>query len=397
MNEIKDYFDRIKLTQPAEQLADTLIRSHHQNSPKRRFKPAAAVAAAAAVLTVSVTGAAAGLLDFNAIFGGFMMSEDEKLAQELLSCAENVEWYTSDENYQIVLKGVTGSGQDMLVNYEIVRTDGKPVKDFFTNLPQDGRLASVSTGFIRQPVSPEQDVKMKSTTQIAINEEGNIEFFGRLISDTDITGSRQSNEGYNFYPDREFRSFKYVNRLFDVIVENGAMFSHGVEGAQFAESDIPLTDERIIGLPLEWKISFDYYPTEAALKSKSISDMSQTLILRQKYGLEGLMQKEYTIFDSSFTSVGGRIMIQCDDTTPRYTDATTIANEYMDSYIITSDGKQYEVALNHIGDYFNEQDESIDMLCIDVRYSTDKSSEITVINIDDITAISINGTVFPIN
>ncbi len=402
MNEIKDYFNKISLTQTSESLAERVMSASRQPARKLSLRPLTAAAAAVAVLAVGVTGAAAtGLLDFNTIFGGFMMTEDEKLAETLLSCAQNVEWSVSDEDYEIVLKGVTGSQNDMLVNYEIVRTDGKPVKDFFTNLPQSDRLDSIATDFsdTERYLSAKEageDIKQRSSTAITINEDGNIEIFGRMISDSDITGSRQSSECYNIYPHEALQSFLYTNGVLSVIDENGAFFSHGTESGSFIRSDISVTDERIIGLSLEWKLAFDYYPTEAALSSKCISDMSQPVILRQRYGTQGLKQAEYTIFDSSFTSVGGRLMIQQPDTTAKIDEQPSLANEYMDTFLITSDGKQIEVSLGYMGSYYEKQDEDIDMYCIDVRYSTDKISEITVVNVDDITAISINGTVFPI-
>ena len=97
---------------------------------KRFKKPLVAVAAASAALALGVTGAAAaGLINFGEIFGGHLKTDKDYTANELLTCGQNISWTVSDDDYAIEVKGIAGSERDVLISFEIVRKDGKPVSD----------------------------------------------------------------------------------------------------------------------------------------------------------------------------------------------------------------------------------------------------------------------------
>lgn len=402
MNRIKAHFDKIELTLSAEEMAEKVLAARKKPAAaKHRFKPIVAAVAAVTVLAAGVTGAAAaGLLDFNTIFSGFVKSEDERLADELLSCAQNIEWYTSDKDYKIVVKGVTGSAYDMMVNYEIVRTDGKPVKEFFANIPEDGVLTTIYNidNIWSEERKSGDHIGRNGEMRILLNTEGNIEIFERYMSNVDITGWHNITAGYNFYPKKQFNRWSFDSGMSADYDENGA-FIYDTEKSEDGlieirvRSDISAEDESIIGLALDWRLEFDYFPTEAALKSKIITETNNTFWLRQYYSGAALSLREYTMIGGVFTSVSGQLTISRPYTRG---EAFSIANEYSECFIITSDGKQIDVVLNSMTEYPGGYHSGTDTFAVDVRYSAEECSEIAIIDIDTITAISINGTVFPI-
>ena len=401
MNGITDYFDRIKPVASPEEMADKIIAARKKKTAKKRgFRPLAAAAAVFITLAAGVTGAAAaGLLDLCVIFGGAVRSDDDKLAEELLSCAQNIKWYTSDDDYEIVVKGVTGSAYDMMVSYEIVRTDGSPVKEHFINIPEDGVLYTIYNidhiwDTRREERSNGSYIGSGGEKHIRLNDEGNIEIFERYISDADITGRHNVNAGYNFYPKTQFNRWCYDSGMHADYDENGAHIYY-TEKSEDGLTDIRVysemsaADESIIGLALDWRLEFDYFPTEAALKSRSITNTGDTLQLRHYYG-NALSLREYTMTKGVFTSVSGQLTISRPYTSG---EAFSIANEYSDCFLITSDGRHIDVALSRIAEYPALPGET-DVFLVDVRYSAEEYSEITLIDIDTITAISINGAVF---
>ena len=205
MDKMKSYFDNISPEKSHEQITQDVISKAESSARKRRFRPLTAVAAATAVMAVGVTTAAAtGLLNINDIFGGRISAQDEALAGNLMIAAEDFTWTVSDDDYMIELKGVTGSKSDMLMVYEIKRTDGKPVTDYMTNVPEDGMLV----GFVEASFSDESAFsKAMDDNQYTVNENGNIEIYNRIITNGDLSGQQYSVNGVNLYPNHELWDF----------------------------------------------------------------------------------------------------------------------------------------------------------------------------------------------
>ena len=395
MSEIKNYFDKISPEHTPEQIAQAVIQRADSGAKKRRFKPFTAIAAAAAVMAVGVTTAAAtGLLNINDIFGGRISAQDEVLAGELVVAAEDFTWSVSDEDYMIELKGVTGSKSDMLLVYEIKRTDGKPVTDYMTNIPEDGALV----GFVEVGFSDESAFSTAmDDNQYAVNEHGNIEINNRIITNGDLTGQQYSVNGVNLYPNHELWSFlqQQNDRIFMWDHRSDehpiGFYSHN----SFKENkpiDIALNDERIIGLELTWSIDFTYSPSDIAMLSKAIEKDAMTIDIERRTAYSQIVDTlDCKIIQNHFSCVGGWIELEYSGE-PETGDIEK-CNEV---YLITEDKTHIPCTFTSRGYstlYINGAVTTVD---VEIRYSETADGPITAIDIDKITAISINGEIFPL-
>lgn len=397
MNELNKYYEQIAPAHSPEDTARSVMARAASARPEKRrgFKPAAIAAAAAVVMAGGATAAAAGLLNINGIFGGRITAEDEQLAGALVGATKDFTWTTSDDNYAIELKGVTGSESDMLLMYEIVRTDGKPVTDFMTNIPEDGELRGlVDIAFSDEYAFSESHDNNRYT----INEEGNIEVYNRIITNGDISGQYYSVEAVNLYPKRLLRDFEQEH---DVFVwsqkrSNTPIGFYADSKSFYAKqpTDIALNDERIIGLELEWSIGFTYLPSETAKLPKVIADEGAAVTLNywKTFAGGGTDTRIFEITDSYFSSVGGRIeAVHCGE--KLYGSSFENHN---DIYLITEDGRRQPCtvivgSLGYVGNY-----EIITTINIEIRYSETENGPTAAVDIAKAEAISINGEVFPL-
>lgn len=392
MSEIKDYFDGITTAKSADDIAKSVME-RAEKCPERsglRFQPLAVAAAAAVVLVGGVTAAAAtGLIDFNDIFGGFMHSEDEVFANQMLACAENVEWTISDEAYELVLNGVAGTQYDMYANYEIVRKDGKPVTEFMTNIPEDGILVAIENEALEWRFVSDGTGKTcvgGVIRQCVINDDGNIEVFEQWTSDHDITGQRHEIEIRNVYPRDTFEDFRRRNNFThpDFNDECGCFRIYGNMG-DHKVSDVPINDERVIGLEIDWALSFDYIPTEEALASREIVATGKPVKIYLNEGGEGIIHGYYDILSGSLSSVGGALIVN--EEIKRV--VSSVAHEYTEAYVTTKDGGKHPVTIT-ISDYDDTQHR------MNVYFGESLYSEINVIDVDSIESFTINGETFPL-
>ncbi len=238
------------------------MRAEKENKKVTR-KPFAAAIASAAAITLGVTGAAAaGIISFNDIFGGKINAETEK-SYLLMGRAENVEASASDEDYNVSLLGVTGGNDCAIMSIEISRRDGKPVTDYFLNRNADSTLMGIISSECDWENS-DADSRQYSYTQI--NEAGNILVSAELsvefdhIDDTSLTGERITVSGDSFYPSDDF--FSYIDEIGAKRSDSGASYSDGT----------PADLSSVVSLPLEWSVSFDYYPSEKASEKLHIND-----------------------------------------------------------------------------------------------------------------------------
>ncbi|MBE6901480.1 MAG: hypothetical protein E7478_03315 [Ruminococcaceae bacterium] len=395
MDKIKCYFDNISPEKSPEQIAQNVISNAESSARKRSFRPLTAVAAAAAVMAVGVTAAAAtGLLNINDIFGGRISAQDEVLAGELVIAAEDFTWSVSDDDYMIELKGVTGSKSDMLLVYEIKRTDGKPVTDYMTNVPEDGALV----GFVEVGFSDESTFsKAMDDNQYAVNEHGNIEIYNRIITNGDLSGQQYSVNGVNLYPYHELWDFlqQQNDRIF--------MWDHRSDEHpigfysynSFKENkplDIALNDEHIIGLELTWSIDFTFSPSNTATLSKTIKDTDNTINIDRRNTYSRIVDTlDCKIIQNHFSCVGGWIELE-------YSGEPKVGDfeNYNEIYLITEDKTPIPctfVSRGYSTLYVNGAVTTIDF---EIRYSDTVEGPITAIDISEIEAISINGEIFPL-
>lgn len=397
MSEIKDYFDGITTAKSADDIVKSVME-RAERRPERsrlRFKPLAVAAAAAVVLVGGFTAAAAtGLVDFNEIFGGRITATDEQLAGSLVGTAKDFAWSVSDNDYMIELKGITGSKSDMLLVYEIARTDGRPVTDFMTNIPEDGMLK----GFIDIAFSDESTFSSAmDSNQYIVNDKGNIEAYNRIITDGDISGQRYSVEGVNLYPEQTLQAF--LQQQDEAIFMWDHKSSEHPIGFYSYNSfndneplNIALDDERIIGLELSWNVDFTYSPSETAILSKSISDDAATVsINRCSRSTKESETLECKITKSHFSCVGGWLKVEY------YGDGTgTVYEKNNKVYLLTENGSELPCAFVEHGHGTLYVGEPVTTIDIEIRYSETLDAPITAIDISEITAISINGETFPL-
>lgn len=129
-------FEKITPIRSDSEILKTVLRKAENMETKKKLsfkKPLIAVCAGAAALSVGVFGAAAaGILNFNSIFGQYMNTKDETLGQELIGTASSVTYTSTDSDYKAELIGVTGTEDSITGMVELRRTDGKPItKDFY--------------------------------------------------------------------------------------------------------------------------------------------------------------------------------------------------------------------------------------------------------------------------
>ncbi len=395
MNKIKTYFDGISHGKDPEQISEDIIRRADSTAKKHSFRTIAIAAAAAVVMVGGVTAAAAtGLLDINDMFGGRISTQDEQLAQDLVGAAKDFKWTTSDDDYAIELKGVTGSESDMLLMYEIVRTDGRPVTDFMTNIPKDGELDM----FTDISFSDNSPYTVTGSDMYFINEDGNVGIYYRIITNGNITGEHYSQKSVNLYPEKML--WDYLQHKDVWIMHMPREWSDRPIGFYNDEAfndkiplDIPLNDENIIGLELEWSIDFTYFPSDIAALSKSISEENADIeVSRWKVFTGGLETLDCNVIYSHFSCVGGWIEVE-------YAGEAYIGDNYEshnEVYLLMDNGEKHPCSFVGRGQSTFYEDEAVTRIDIEVRYGDTDDGTISAVDIDKIKAVYINGKTLPL-
>lgn len=395
--EYSNLYDKISPILSNEELIEKMLRKaeNMDNKKKIRFKKTltAIIAAAIAVTAATVTAAATGIIDFKTIFGDFIDIADENAANSLLSQPKDLKWTVSDDNYEIKMNGVAGTDSCVLMNFEIVRKDGKPVVDYFLNKPVGNALEIVFGGVHSKEVDGGivyQDWKF------SINENGNIQAY--IIADIkdNINGAVIECSGSNFYPDERLINYELEHKVFRNI-KNGETGLYYPGGALAPEHSI--VDPEILGLMLDWSLEFSYNAPQNCTVTKKIENTDEQLVInkyiapKEENGAESdkiLLPLEMKIIESSFNHVSGKI------TTEFYeSESTKHALTYMDEneiFIITENGAEIPVSIHEFGGFGT--DSGYTQMYLNVIYSADNSYEITVIDVSTITAIKINNTVF---
>ena len=395
MNKIKAYFDGISHEKDYVQLADDIICRANHTAKKRTFRPVAVIAAAAVLMVGGVTAAAAmGLLNINDMFGGRISTEDEALAGELVIAAEDFTWTVSDEDYMIELKGVTGSEYDMMVAFEMSRMDGKPVTDFMTNIPEDGKLVCMyndssfeNDEFEIYRYSTERHHKM----YLDVNNEGNIDVCYMVASDGSIADADYCLQAMNFYPEKLLRDFEDTNDVFLWYGEGTEVptgfYSYDESFSKGESEYMAVNDESIIGLELEWAIQFHYDPPVVAAAEKTAECSGITMYWSDETG--GIGAADVTVKVNCFSVVGGRMLLEYSGTGIK--GSISESNEL---YLIMEDGEQIPCAIS--GAFSYSETESGGSATVFIRYSEEADGDITAIDITKAEAISINGETFPL-
>ncbi|MBQ8195563.1 MAG: hypothetical protein IJZ47_09365 [Oscillospiraceae bacterium] len=392
---IKEYYDKQRLGISAEDMTARVTRAAQEQPKHRAVRKPAVIAAAAAVVVMAggVTAAATGMFNINDIFGGRINAQDEQLAEALVAAAD-LTWTVSDEDYMIELKGVTGSEYDMMVALEISREDGKPVTDFMTNIPEDGRLICMynDSSFDNDEFEIYRySTEVRRQMYLNVNDEGNVDVCYMVASDGCIADADYRLQAMNLYPEKPLREFEDTNDVFLWYGEGTEVptgfYSYDESFSKGESRDIAVNDESIIGLELEWAIQFHYDPAAAAAVEKTADCTELTMYWSDETGSVGAA--DVTVKVNCFSVVGGRMLLEYSGTGIK--GSLSESNEL---YLIMEDGEEIPCTIS--GTFSYSETESGGSATVFIRYSEDAYGNITAIDITKAEAISINGETFPL-
>ncbi len=383
-----------------EELLKKMLGKAENMDNKKKFsfkKPLTAVIAAAiAVTTVTATAAATGIIDFKAIFGDFVNVENEDSANRLLSQPENIEWTTSDSNYEIKMNGVAGTDSCVLMNFEIERTDGNPVVDYFVNKPVDDYLEIIFDG-VNVSFADGSDFNGRTIYQdwrFSVTDDGNIQGYIILNTDGNMSGTEISCRGVNFYPDERLINYELEHKVWRNFEDGKAVFAKN----GLPDDSHSAANPEILGLELEWTLNFTYNAAESGSATKKIADCDKSLIINKQivnvnnpwvHPGTPSVPVEMKILESSFSNINGRITAEYYET-----ENMTIFEEDNECFLVTADGTELPVVINDYGGMGT--DSGYTQAYLNIVYTPDNFCELTVTDINAVTAIKINGTIFPV-
>lgn len=346
MNKLNEYYNELNMKATPEDMAQRVISADAAEKPKRMaFRKPAVIAATAAVLMVGgvTAGAATGLFNFNEVFDTVSV-EDEAFGQTLLGGVSNLKATVSNDDYVVELKGVTGSHASLLANIEISRADGQPIT----------ALRDVNVGV--------SDIILQQTSSFSgggwssrINADGKLSI------------------------DWEYR-LSYDDLL------NG---KESVEGATVIGGSVNF-DDNGEAVPLDWKLEFDYTPSEESLRSVKAVDTDENCTLCSEFN-EGGEHKELEcdISDITLTSTFGVIR-------GVITDEVFLmpCREDNDIKLIKNDGTEINTKIGSVNG--DDDGNSLNFILHYLENESIYSDELAV-NLAEIKAISINGTVYELS
>lgn len=374
-------------------------------------KPVIAICAAAAALTLGTVGAAAaGIINFNEIFGNTIRTDDAELGEALIGNAENVKWTVSDDDYVVNLKGVTGTNERVMAVVEIARADGTPVDDYFKNkdiLEETILLSGTKYMGLSNP-----DVNLGKSVYTYVNESGNIEisyqvYLGKYdtCGITSLDGERVIYDGIGFYPASIYDGVTYLGGDYNMIGGNPGEPSE----------EIRQRLEQLSVLNLDWSMEFDYVPSETSAKTYTVADLSQPTYFEceverwdDKDGdgeyeadegeIEVIAENERfeVMFDKiTVNSIGGTFSakVNLGEYTAPDLYVRPLHTDVLDIRFIKNDGTDYDVTVIVSSGTSASNFETGIMKCgYDFEYHHGGGQ--TAIDLSEISAISINGTVY---
>ncbi len=332
MNKLNEYYSGLKMSVSAKDMTQRVISASASEKPKRIAlnKPVVAAAAAAVVLVSGVTAGAATGLFSFNDIFRSIGAENQQLNESLVGVANNITYSISDDDYAVRLNGVSGSPASLLANIEIYRTDGNPI-----NNGADETYINV------------RDIRMKDTEDTtgcsynyAINSEGNfdIDWETRLGFDRLIDG--------------------------ETIVGGEIQLCGSVEFEDCGERRT-----------VDWDMAFGYISSEASTRVVKAIDTSE--ICRIYTDMDRLTEVDCDISAITLTSTTG--YVHCSQMT---------ASNGNDIRLIKKDGG--EISADIVGAY-GEKDGSC---YLTIRYFNEDYTKELAIDVTELEAISINGTVY---
>ncbi len=403
---INSFFDGVTpAASDKEFLGKVLRKAENMESKKTiRLKPLAIAAAAAAALAVGVTAAgAAGLINFNAVFGGLISTESSALGECLVTGIEDFEYKVSDPDYIIVPNGLTGSKHNYIVSFDIRRADGKPVADY---LSKDVFGEQLTANYLYDIV-PEDTEKKRNISQgggirsVSLNDEGNITVVAESHCSKPLLNSTIRYFASNLYVIDEIIDFRKENNVYPILTdsEGNEITPHfGFEdkspvlsSTTFCKIDNEYTathndhipadvdDSEIKLLDLDWSFTFKYTLTDTAEETLYGTDVAEKA--QEHCGC--------TLSAIEVSSTGGVLRFTSDDliTNEESNELTAITD---DIYLINAEGEKIAARFNGGSGYANAYENSVQVYFSHCNESGGKIA----LNLDEVAAISVDGIVY---
>lgn len=426
MNEdvFKKAFENVK---PSEELVKSVLdvqnvpcKAKHQSfSVKRVF---CAVAAVCAVCACGMTAAAVtGVINFKELFASYFSANDDEFADSLVGTVKNFSYKVSDEDYKIEVKGITGTEEGLFAVAEISRVDGEPAADHFANpmylSPENKDFPTnknyITPSWIERSADGEFFPAQYSSY---VNGEKNIELCISLPSSQFETSESVTVRGENFYPSYKYWDFMKENNVTYVRYQEPKFSGYvycdwesdysGTSNADFTPVDFD--DSSIIALDLDWEFTFTPVPSKQAKKTKAVKKFDKDFVY-----LENVYDKndydpnkviaEYervltptsievkalgTYIDFTFPMPNG----EYDDYDKYIVSSDNINNKVS---LIFKDGSTLAASITNLGYSINDSGTgySGNMTIIYQDFSVEDSKP-AVVDVKDVKAISINGTVY---
>lgn len=416
----KKAFENVK---PSEELVDSVlqpqtvpVKTKHQSfSIKRVF---CAVAAVCAVCACGITAAAVtGVINFKELFAYYFTAEDDDFANSLVGTVKDLSYKVSDEDYQITVKGITGTEEGLFVVAEISRVDGEPAADYFANpmylSPENKNY--VTPSWIER--SADGDF-LPAQYDSYVNGEKNIELCISLPPSQFETSESVTVRGENFYPSYKYWDFmkennvmyvRYQEPKFSGYVECDWGSDNGVSNADFTPVDFD--DSSIIALDLDWEFTFTPVPSKQAKKTKSVKKFDKDFVYLENVYDKNNYDPNNVIAEYERVLTPTSIEVKALGT---YIDFTfPMPNgEYddYDKYVISSDNLNNKVSLifkdgstmtanvTEWGFGINDSGTGYSgHMTITYRDFSVENTKAAAIDVKDVKAISLNGTVYELN
>lgn len=411
MNDFKENFNKAmeQLSTDRDVVSSAKIRAEAETAgrPQRKMSAKRILGTAAAVCGVLICGVtaagAAGLIDFDAVFGGRISVNDTELASSLVSTVNNFKYKVSDKDYKIEIKGVTGDDKNVLAIAEISRVDGTPVIDCFVNPTDEGQLV---------PLWENADIpdNMRASgysIDHRVNKEGNIEIYIDFGSVGGIDGKTIAYKGKNFYPAGAYHKFKseknveYLRPKSESVYTGYAQYDENGEIKSESITPADVDDSGVIALDMEYEFSFTYTASDKSQQVKSLDAPEESfpfildvrrLKTKEDFVIELTAQPSYI----EVGSTGGRIDFKYEDTGYE-NDLNYYVNDYENAeiYIILKNGERiYGKFSTGVG---YPDDDGTYKCSYNISYWDENSYTSVFTDVENITAVSVNGVVYELN
>jgi len=293
---------------------------------------------------------------------------------------------------------------------EIARTDGTPVEDYLKN--KDILEETILFSGTKYMGLSNPDVNLGKSIYTYLNETGNIEisyqvYLGRYdtCGVTSLDGERVILEGIGFYPSSIFDTGVYIDGDYNMF---GGNLGDPPE-------EIRQRLEELSVLNLDWSMEFDYVPSETSARTYTVTDLSQSSYFEceverwdDKNGdgefeadageIEILAENERfeVIFDKiTVNSIGGTFSakVSLGEYTAPELYVRPLHTGVLDIRFIKNDSTQSDVAIIVTSGTSTAPSETGVIECgYDFEYHHGGGQ--TAIDLSEISAISINGTVY---